>query len=132
MNRTFIILLFSIFTLSLEGPNFAVERELDFQQKVCKFVNFIKDTDLFNMYNHIYHQDKWPDAVNLIDYLVPDYPTNEDDEDEEDIDEYANHFCLDKALQVPRTSLQSCNDFIKEFYNCIRYFPYCHGKKIKI
>ena len=129
MNRTFIILLFSIFTLSLEGPNFEVERELDFQQKVYKFVNFIKDTDLFNMYNHIYRQDKWPDAVDLIENLISDYPTNKD---EEAIDKCINDFCLDRALNVPRTALPSCKGFMERLLGCVLYFPFCHGKKIKI
>ena len=135
MKRTLLILLISILSLSLEGLLFQEEYEMDFKQKVNYFLKFIKNTDLSNMYNYIYSKNRWCAAVDLISDLVSDYSGNEDDEDdedEEDIDEYSNNFCKDPCLKLTKVSFESCKYFIKEFYYCIRDFPYCHGGKIPI
>ena len=104
----------------------------------CFNINYDAALVLFsmsNMYNYIYSKNRWCAAVDLISDLVSDYSGNEDDEDdedEEDIDEYSNNFCKDPCLKLTKVSFESCKYFIKEFYYCIRDFPYCHGGKIPI
>ena len=123
MKLHFLILLIAIFSLSEERNQFGNEYTKNFKNKLSKFIAFIKNKTFKSMYDHIVKRKKWIDMVGQVKKVLTDY--GDDEEGEEKISNYSVKFCGGEDLKVPKTSIETCKNFVKGFYSCMLRFPFC-------
>ena len=122
MKIHFLILLIAIISISEEKNQFGNEYTKNFQQKVSKFIAFIKPKTYKSMFDYILSKNKWIEMVENVKIILEDY---EEEEGEEEISYYSEDFCNNEDLEMPNTSKVSCNNFVKDFYSCMLHFPFC-------